>query len=428
MPDTRSGFCTVDEAIQELRAGRMIVLVDDEQRENEGDLVVAAEMVTPEAINFMMRHACGMVCLAMSSQIGDRLHLEPMAGSSGDMKATPLTQKFDARTGITTGISAFDRARTVQVAIDDRSTPTDLVRGHGHMDGLRAREGGVLVRAGHTEGSVDLARLAGLKEAAVVCEIVKEDGTMARLTDLKTFCERHQLKMCTIEDLISYRRQREKLITRSIQLKLPTDLGAFDLVAYSSLVDPEPHLALCVGGVGVETNGTVAAHPEPVLVRVHSECLTGDVLHSTLCDCGSQLHQALGQIARAGAGVLLYMRQEGRGIGLMAKLQAYKLQQEEGLDTVEANRRLGYAPDLRHYGIGAQILFDLGVRQIRLLTNNPKKVIGLEGYGLKIVERVPIQVAPGDNNRRYLQTKKEKMGHLLDGIDAPKQESDEPLS
>jgi len=272
------------------------------------------------------------------------------------------------------------------------------------------------VRAGHTEGSVDLARLAGMKEAAVICEIVREDGTMARLPDLREFCRRHQLKICTIADLISYRRQREKLITRAIQLKLPTELGAFDLIAYSSMVDPEPHLALCVGGVGVEQHGCVPVQGVPVLVRVHSECLTGDVLHSALCDCGSQLHHALRQIVHAGKGVLLYMRQEGRGIGLMAKLKAYKLQQEEGLDTVEANRRLGFAPDLRHYGIGAQILFDLGVRQIRLLTNNPKKVIGLEGYGLKIVERVPIQMTPGDENRKYLQTKKEKLGHLLDDI------------
>jgi len=301
--------------------------------------------------------------------------------------------------------------------LDERSIPADLVRGHGHMDGLRAREGGVLVRAGHTEGSVDLARLAGLKEAAVICEVVNEDGTMARVPDLREFCRKHGLKMCTIEDLIAYRRQREKLITRAISLKLPTEQGVFDLVAYTSLVDPEPHLALCVGGVGVEQNGWVPIQNEPVLVRVHSECLTGDVLHSALCDCGSQLHRALQQIVAAGRGVLLYMRQEGRGIGLMAKLKAYKLQREEGLDTVEANRRLGFAPDLRHYGIGAQILFDLGVRQIRLLTNNPKKVIGLEGYGLRIVERVPIQTPAGEDNRRYLQTKKDKLGHLLEGID-----------
>ena len=417
MLESREGFCTIEDALAELRAGRMVVLVDDENRENEGDLVLAAEKVTPDAINFMMRNACGMVCLAMSPAICDRLHLEPMSGAISDPKATPLTQKFDARTGITTGISAHDRARTVEIVLDERSIPADLVRGHGHMDGLRAREGGVLVRAGHTEGSVDLARLAGLKEAAVICEVVNEDGTMARVPDLREFCRKHGLKMCTIEDLIAYRRQREKLITRAISLKLPTEQGVFDLVAYTSLVDPEPHLALCVGGVGVEQNGCVPIQNEPVLVRVHSECLTGDVLHSALCDCGSQLHRALQQIVAAGRGVLLYMRQEGRGIGLMAKLKAYKLQREEGLDTVEANRRLGFAPDLRHYGIGAQILFDLGVRQIRLLTNNPKKVIGLEGYGLRIVERVPIQTPAGEDNRRYLQTKKDKLGHLLEGID-----------
>jgi len=355
-----------------------------------------------------------MVCLAMSRGICDRVHLDPMAGSMGDPKATPLTQKFDARTGISTGISAFDRARTVQVAIAENSSPADLVRGHGHMDGLRARDGGVLVRAGHTEGSVDLARLAGLKEAAVICEVVREDGSMARLPDLREFARKHDLKMCTIEALIAYRRRREKLITRAIEVRMPTEHGLFDLIAYGSLVDPEPHLALCVGGVGVSVNGVVPVQQEPVLVRVHSECLTGDVLHSALCDCGAQLHRAMRQISQAGRGVLLYMRQEGRGIGLMAKLRAYQLQAEEGLDTVEANRRLGFAPDLREYGIGAQILFDLGVRQIRLLTNNPRKVIGLEGHNLKIVERVPIQVAAGENNRRYLQTKRDKLGHLLD--------------
>ncbi len=416
MPEARDGFCSIDEAIEDLRAGRMIVLVDDENRENEGDLVVAADKVTPEIINFMMHNACGMVCLAMSPAICDRLHLDPMVGATGDPKATPLTQKFDARTGITTGISAFDRARTVSVVLDDRSTAADLIRGHGHMDGLRGRDGGVLVRTGHTEGSLDLARLAGFKEAAVICEVVNKDGTMARVSDLREFCRTHNLKMCTIEDLIAYRRKREKLITRAIQLKLPTDLGNFDLLAYTSMVDPEPHLALCVGGVGVEVNGCVPVQSEPVLVRVHSECLTGDVLHSALCDCGSQLHHALTQIVQAGRGVLLYMRQEGRGIGLMAKLQAYKLQHEEGLDTVEANKRLGFPPDLRQYGIGAQILFDLGVRQIRLLTNNPKKVIGLDGYGMKIVERVKIQMPSGENNRRYLQTKRDKLGHMLDDV------------
>jgi 3,4-dihydroxy 2-butanone 4-phosphate synthase/GTP cyclohydrolase II len=413
---TPEGFCSIEAALEELRQGRMIVLVDDEQRENEGDLVLAAEKVTPEAINFMMRNACGMVCLAMSAEICDRLHLEPMAGSSHDPKATPLTVKFDARTGISTGISAYDRARTVQVVVDDRSTPADLVRGHGHIDGLRAREGGVLVRAGHTEGSTDLARLAGLKEAAVICEVVNPDGSMARLPDLRHFCAEHGLKMCTIEDLIKHRRQRERLIHRELALKLPTRFGVFDLFAYTSVVDPEPHLALTVGGVGVESGGCVPVQGDPVLVRIHSQCLTGDIFTSQLCDCGSQLHQAMKQIAEAGKGVVLYMRQEGRGIGLLAKLQAYKLQQEERLDTVEANHRLGFGADLRHYGIGAQILADLGVRQIRLLTNNPKKVVGLEGYGLRIVERVPIQVPPTEHNHRYLRTKKHKLGHLLDDV------------
>jgi 3,4-dihydroxy 2-butanone 4-phosphate synthase/GTP cyclohydrolase II len=419
MSTTPEGFYTIEEALEELRQGRMIVLVDDEYRENEGDLVVAAEKVTPEAINFMVRNGCGILGLSLSADICDRLDLEPLPGRNVDAQATPWTPHIDARTGITTGTSAFDRARTIQVAIDERSTVADLVVGKGHVPGLRARKGGVLVRAGHTEGSVDLARLAGLKEAAVICEIMTPEGNMARLPDLMAFSRQHHLKICTIEDLIKYRRQRERLIHRELTLKLPTRFGEFDLLAYTSVVDPEPHLALCMGGVGVEDGGIVPVQDEPVLVRIHSQCLTGDIFESMLCDCGSQLHQAMRQVAEAGKGVVLYMRQEGRGIGLLSKLQAYKLQQEEGLDTVEANQRLGFGADLRHYGIGAQILLDLGVRQIRLLTNNPKKVVGVDGYGLRIVERVPIQIAPNHNNLRYLQTKKDKLGHLLDEMDQP---------
>ena len=417
MTAAKQNLCSVEEAVEDLRAGRMIVLIDDEYRENEGDLVVAAEKVTPESINFMMRNACGLVCLAMAPHICERLGLEPLPGSNVDALATPFTPYIDARTCITTGTSAFDRARTIQVAIDDRTQPSDLIRGKGHVPGLKAREGGLLVRAGHTEGSVDLCRMAGLKEAAVICEVVNPDGRMARMPDLVEFCKQHQLKMCTIEQIIKHRRQREKLIKREVILKLPTAHGEFDLIAYSSVVDPEPHLAFTKGGIGLEVAGQVPLVDEPVLVRVHSECLTGDVFQSLKCDCGSQLHTAMEQISEAGKGVVLYMRQEGRGIGLLAKLRAYKLQEQENLDTVQANERLGFAPDLRDYGIGAQILVDLGVRQIRLLTNNPRKVVGLDGYGLRIVEQVPIQIVPNQSNRAYLKTKKDKLGHLLDDME-----------
>jgi 3,4-dihydroxy 2-butanone 4-phosphate synthase/GTP cyclohydrolase II len=420
MPRSAEGFCTVDAALDELRAGRMIVLVDDEHRENEGDVVMAAEHVTPAAVNFMVRQACGRLCVSFARPHAERLGLELLPGVNLDPTATPFTHNFDARYGISTGISAFDRARTVRVCADPASTSADLVRDKGHMDGLIAKPGGVLVRAGHTEGSVDLCRLAGLREIAVICEILNEDGTMARLPDLRQFCAKHELKMCTIADLIEHRRRREKLVKREIALKLPTDFGEFDLFAYSSPVDAEPHLALTLGGIGLETApGVVPPQEEPVLVRMHSECLTGDVLHSAKCDCGPQLQYAMKQVADAGRGVIVYMRQEGRGIGLLNKLKAYKLQQEEGLDTVEANKRLGFAPDLRHFGIGAQILHDLGVRDIRLLTNNPRKVIGLEGYGLRIVERVPIQMPAGAHNRDYLQAKKDKLGHLLDEVIEP---------
>jgi 3,4-dihydroxy 2-butanone 4-phosphate synthase / GTP cyclohydrolase II len=407
-------FISIDEALAELRAGRMVVLVDDENRENEGDLVIPAEKATPETINFMVRNGCGILGLALSPAICDRLRLEPLPGKNVDPQATPWTAPIDARTGITTGTSASDRARTIRVAIDDATTPDDLIVGKGHVPCLRARTGGVLVRAGHTEGSVDLARLAGFKEAAVIIEIMTPEGEMARLPQLRDFCKQHGLKMCTIEDLIKFRRQRERLIRRELVLKLPTKYGEFDLIPYTSVVDPEPHLALCLGGVGVEVNGAIPVQTEPVLVRIHSQCLTGDIFESMLCDCGSQLHQAMAQVAQAGKGVVLYMRQEGRGIGLLPKLKAYQLQQQEGLDTVEANQRLGYGADLRQYGIGAQILVDLGVRDIRLLTNNPRKIVGLDGYGLRVVERVPIRISPNQNNRAYLKTKKDKLGHLLD--------------
>jgi 3,4-dihydroxy 2-butanone 4-phosphate synthase/GTP cyclohydrolase II len=418
MPSSKSPCVSIEEAIAELRAGRMVVMIDDEHRENEGDLVMAAEAITPEAVNFMIRQACGRLCVAFSQHHAMRLGLELLPGVHLDPTATPFTHNFDARHGVTTGISAQDRCHTIRICANPHSTAESLVRDKGHVDGLIARTGGVLVRAGHTEGSVDLCRLAGLTEVAVICEILNPDGTMARLPDLQVYCEQHQLKLCSIADLIEYRRRRERLIQREIALKLPTEYGEFDLIAYSSLVDPEPHLALTLGGVGVEvgTHG-VPIFEEPILVRMHSECLTGDALHSTKCDCGPQLKYAMRQVAEAGRGAIVYMRQEGRGIGLLNKLKAYKLQQEEGLDTVEANQRLGFAPDLRHFGIGAQILHDLGIRQIRLLTNNPRKVIGLDGYGLKIVDRVPIQMPAGENNRGYLRTKREKLGHLLQDVD-----------
>lgn len=409
-------FCTIEEALADLRAGKMIVVVDDEHRENEGDLVMAAEKVTPEAINFMLLHGRGVLCLAMSGDICDRLQLAAQASVNTSRMGTAFTVKFDARTGIETGTSAFDRCRSIQVAVDPKSQANDLVR-PGHVDGLRAQAGGVLVRAGHTEASTDLARLAGFQEAAVICEILQADGRMARVPQLREFSRQHGLKMCTIEDLIKFRRQRERLIHRELTLQLPTAHGVFDLFVYTSVVDVEPHLALTMGGIGLETAGVVAEHSEPVLVRIHSQCLTGDIFDSMLCDCGSQLHRAMEHVVRAGKGVVLYMRQEGRGIGLLPKLHAYRLQQQEGLDTVEANSRLGFGADLRHYGIGAQILYDLGVRQIRLLTNNPKKVIGLDGYGLRIVERVPIQIPPNEKNKVYLKTKKDKLGHLLDEME-----------
>ncbi len=416
MPDAAPPLSPIADAVADLRAGKMVVLVDDEHRENEGDLVMAAEAVTPAAVNFMIRQACGRLCVTFAPAHANRLGLELLPGVRLDPTATPFTHNFDAAAGVTTGISAADRARTIRVCADPASTPLDLVRDKGHVDGLIARSGGVLVRAGHTEGSVDLCRLAGLREVGVICEILNEDGSMARLPDLRLFCRTHDLKLCSIAELIEYRRRTERLVKRELSLKLPTDFGTFDLIAFSSLVDPEPHLALTMGGIGGLTGtGAVPLQDEPVLVRMHSECLTGDVLHSQKCDCGPQLSYAMRQVADAGRGVVVYMRQEGRGIGLLNKLKAYQLQQDEGLDTVEANHRLGFAPDLRHFGIGAQILHDLGVRQIRLLTNNPRKVIGLDGHGLKIVERLPVVIPPGEHNAGYLRTKRDKLGHLLDG-------------
>ena len=417
MPDALAApLSPIEDVLADLRSGKMVVMVDDEHRENEGDLVMAAEAVTPAAVNFMIRQACGRLCVTFAPAHAARLGLDLLPGVHLDPTATPFTHNFDAKLGVTTGISAADRAHTIRVCADPASTPVDLVRDKGHVDGLIARSGGVLVRAGHTEGSVDLCRLAGLREVGVICEILNDDGSMARLPDLRVYCERYGLKLCSIADLIEYRRRTERLVKREICLKLPTEYGTFDLFAYTSLVDPEPHLALTMGGIGVCAGlDLVPPQDDPVLVRVHSECLTGDVLHSQKCDCGPQLAYAMRQVAAAGRGVIVYMRQEGRGIGLFNKLKAYKLQQDEGLDTVEANRRLGFAADLRHFGIGAQILHDLGVRQIRLLTNNPRKVIGLEGHGLKIVERLPVHIPPGEHNAGYLRTKRDKLGHLMGG-------------
>lgn len=405
-------FATIPEILEELRRGRLIVLVDDASRENEGDLVAAAEKVTPETINFMAKYGRGLICLALTNELADRLDLPPMVERNTAPLGTAFTVSIDARRGVTTGISAADRATTILTAVREDARPEDFVR-PGHVFPLRARDGGVLVRAGQTEGAVDLARLAGLRPAGVICEIMNDDGTMARVPDLIEFCRRHDLKMCTVADIIEYRRRREKLVRRELTVKLPTEVGEFDLILYSSVIDDYHHIALCHGGVGRENRDF---SQEPVLVRMHSQCLTGDIFGSLCCDCGPQLRRAMEMVVEAGAGAVVYLRQEGRGIGLEKKLHAYKLQQEQGLDTVEANEWLGLPADKRDYGIGAQMLLDLGLRKIRLLTNNPRKLIALEGYGLEIVERVPIVIPPNDTNRRYLQTKRDKLGHLLDGM------------
>lgn len=395
-------FAPLEEVVEDLRQGRMIILVDDEDRENEGDLVIAAEKATPEAINFMAKYARGLICLALTPARIDELRLPPMTGENRSKFGTAFHVSIEAATGVTTGISAFDRARTVEAAIDPESTYRDLVQ-PGHVFPLRAREGGVLVRAGQTEGSVDLAHMAGLNPSAVICEVMSEDGTMARLPELREFAKTHGVKICSVASIIEHRRRHENLVRRSAETSLPLAQGDFQLLVYETDIDDHHHLALVMGDV---------AGDDEILVRVHSECLTGDVFGSLRCDCGKQLEKALEMIAEEGRGVVVYMRQEGRGIGLVNKIRAYQLQ-DQGMDTVEANVHLGFHPDAREYGIGAQILNDLGVRRMRLITNNPNKRVGLEGYGLEVTERVPIVIPPNERNERYLRAKKEKLGHLF---------------
>jgi 3,4-dihydroxy 2-butanone 4-phosphate synthase / GTP cyclohydrolase II len=399
---TETPFATIEEALEDVRQGKFVVVVDAADRENEGDLTIAAQFATPEAVNFMATHGRGLICLCLTDERCDELALEQMTDRNETPFGTAFTVSIEAREGVSTGISAQDRARTIQVAIDPSKGPEDLVQ-PGHVFPLRARVGGVLQRAGQTEAAVDLARLAGLNPAGVVCEVMKDDGTMARVPDLVEYCARHDLKMITVEDLIEYRRRTEKLVERMTSVRLPTAYGDFAAIAFREKLTGKHHVALVKGHVEGE---------EDVLVRVHSECLTGDVFHSLRCDCGEQLEQALARIGSEERGVLLYMAQEGRGIGLLNKLKAYELQ-ENGMDTVEANLELGFPPDMREYGIGNQILADLGLSTIRILTNNPKKITGIEGFGLTVVEQVPIEISPNDENRDYLETKRTKLGHRL---------------
>ncbi len=396
----------IEDIIEDVRNGKMVIMVDDEDRENEGDVMVAAEKATPEAINFMARYACGLICLSLTEEQARRLNLPLMVDRNTSPYSTAFTVSIEAKEGVTTGISAHDRAKTVLTAIDDSTGPDDLAR-PGHIFPLIARPGGVLTRVGHTEASSDLARLAGLKASGVICEVMKEDGTMARLPDLEAFAERHGMKIGTIADLIKYKMRNDKFVRRVVETKLPTRYGGeFRLIAYDNDMDDKEHLAFVKGEIGPD---------DAVLVRVHSECLTGDVFGSLRCDCGEQLRNAMALIEKEGKGVVLYMRQEGRGIGLVNKIKAYRLQ-DEGADTVEANEALGFLPDLRDYGIGAQILHDLGVRKMRLITNNPRKIKGLEGYGLSVVERVPMECSPTKDNIHYLKTKREKLGHILEKV------------